>query len=208
MVLPDRIELSTSPLPMECSTTELRQHAREQNRPRRPRQAGGSCHKGPSGASTGRGPGPPKSAEIGLSAFFALRSPPIPGRSVPYRWSAGLYACSGRSFTESTIFLAVPNAMRRALAAWAVHVPSRLVYLVYSWPQNLHSNCPGMNDDQDKRGGPTGPLDSRQERLKLALRENLKRRKSQARGRSDAGSASSGHEDAALDDASGKKPVR
>src|SRR5258708_1233626 len=29
MVLPDRIELSTSPLPMECSTTELRQHARD-----------------------------------------------------------------------------------------------------------------------------------------------------------------------------------
>ena len=26
-MLPDRIELSTSPLPMECSTTELRQHA-------------------------------------------------------------------------------------------------------------------------------------------------------------------------------------
>jgi hypothetical protein len=144
----------------------------------------------------------------GFRLFFALRSPPIPGRSVPYRWSAGLDACSGRSFTESTIFLAVPNAMRRALAGWAVHVPSRLVYLVYSWPQNLHSDCPGMNDDRDKRGRPTGPQDSRQERLKLALRENLKRRKSQARGRSDAGSASSGHEDAALDDASGKKPVR
>jgi hypothetical protein len=28
-VLPDRIELSTSPLPMECSTTELRQHRRQ-----------------------------------------------------------------------------------------------------------------------------------------------------------------------------------
>ena len=27
LVLPDRIELSTSPLPMECSTTELRQRA-------------------------------------------------------------------------------------------------------------------------------------------------------------------------------------
>jgi hypothetical protein len=27
MVLPDRIELSTSPLPRECSTTELRQRA-------------------------------------------------------------------------------------------------------------------------------------------------------------------------------------
>jgi hypothetical protein len=29
MVLPDRIELSTSPLPRECSTTELRQRARD-----------------------------------------------------------------------------------------------------------------------------------------------------------------------------------
>ena len=35
MVLPDRIELSTSPLPMECSTTELRQHALDKNRPPR-----------------------------------------------------------------------------------------------------------------------------------------------------------------------------
>lgn len=32
MVLPDRIELSTSPLPMECSTTELRQHVLVKNR--------------------------------------------------------------------------------------------------------------------------------------------------------------------------------
>jgi hypothetical protein len=42
MVLPDRIELSTSPLPMECSTTELRQHARDldfKNRPKRPHMA-------------------------------------------------------------------------------------------------------------------------------------------------------------------------
>ena len=57
---------------------------------------------------------------------------------------------------------------------------------------------------QDDKGKDT----SRQDRLKLALRENLKRRKSQARGRSDAGSASSGHNDAALDDASGNKPAR
>ena len=47
--------------------------------------------------------------------------------------------------------------------------------------------------------------DSRRDRLKLALRENLKRRKSQARGRSDAG-ASSESADASLDDASGEKP--
>ena len=47
--------------------------------------------------------------------------------------------------------------------------------------------------------------DSRRDRLKLALRENLKRRKSQARGRSDP-AASSETADASLDDASGEKP--
>ena len=46
--------------------------------------------------------------------------------------------------------------------------------------------------------------DSRRDRLKLALRENLKRRKSQARGRSDAGPSESA--DASLDDAGGEKP--
>ena len=35
VVLPDRIELSTSPLPMECSTTELRQQMLVKNRPPR-----------------------------------------------------------------------------------------------------------------------------------------------------------------------------
>ena len=64
-----------------------------------------------------------------------------------------------------------------------------------------------MQDDQDKRAEKTGRdvRDSRQQRLKLALRENLKRRKSQARGRSDPG-ASSENADASLDDASGEKP--
>lgn len=45
--------------------------------------------------------------------------------------------------------------------------------------------------------------DSRRDRLKLALRENLKRRKSQARGRNDA--ASSENADASLD-TGGEKP--
>jgi hypothetical protein len=48
--------------------------------------------------------------------------------------------------------------------------------------------------------------DSRHQRLKLALRENLKRRKSQARGRSDEAAASSETEDASLDDSGGEKP--
>jgi hypothetical protein len=48
--------------------------------------------------------------------------------------------------------------------------------------------------------------DPRQDRLKLALRENLKRRKSQARGRSDAGTAPSNGGDVSPHDESGKKP--
>ncbi len=67
-----------------------------------------------------------------------------------------------------------------------------------------------MQDDKAKRDGQSGsPVkDQRQDRLKLALRENLKRRKSQARGRSDASEASSEHADASLDDAGGKQPGR
>jgi hypothetical protein len=64
-----------------------------------------------------------------------------------------------------------------------------------------------MRDDRDKREGQTGGLSkkhARQDRLKLALRENLKRRKSQARGRSD--TASSNSDDASPHDRSGKKP--
>ncbi|MEH2494887.1 hypothetical protein V1294_001366 [Bradyrhizobium sp. AZCC 1678] len=64
-----------------------------------------------------------------------------------------------------------------------------------------------MKDNQDRAAGKSdsGVKDSRRDRLKLALRENLKRRKSQARGRSDGG-ASSENADDSLDDASGEKP--
>jgi hypothetical protein len=64
-----------------------------------------------------------------------------------------------------------------------------------------------MKGDQGKGAGKNDAdvKDSRRDRLKLALRENLKRRKSQARGRSDVG-ASSETADASLDDASGEKP--
>jgi hypothetical protein len=67
-----------------------------------------------------------------------------------------------------------------------------------------------MKDDQGKlaRQGGRPATDARRDRLKLALRENLKRRKSQARGRSDPATSSSEHRDAALDDASGKEPDR
>jgi hypothetical protein len=61
-----------------------------------------------------------------------------------------------------------------------------------------------MKGNQDGTSGKSdaGVKASRRDRLKLALRENLKRRKSQARGRSDA--ASSENDDASLDTAGGK----
>jgi hypothetical protein len=61
-----------------------------------------------------------------------------------------------------------------------------------------------MKDDR-KSGEPT--KSSRQDRLKLALRENLKRRKSQAKGRSDPAAAPSEDADTSLDDA-GEEPGR
>jgi len=63
-----------------------------------------------------------------------------------------------------------------------------------------------MQDDRDRRAEKTARdvKDTRQQRLKLALRENLKRRKSQARGRSE--EASSETADVSLDDAGGGKP--
>jgi len=65
-----------------------------------------------------------------------------------------------------------------------------------------------MKDAKDKGEGQSGARgkNPRQDRLKLALRENLKRRKSQARGRSDAGTAPSNGGDVSPHDESGKKP--
>jgi hypothetical protein len=64
-----------------------------------------------------------------------------------------------------------------------------------------------MTGDQDRAAGKNDAdvKDSRRDRLKLALRENLKRRKSQARRRGEA-SASSESADASLDTAGGEKP--
>jgi hypothetical protein len=83
MVLPDRIELSTSPLPMECSTTELRQHARElkESATWPLYRRGGSCHKGTSGASTRRGSGNAKTAKNQYGALAASSIRSTPGRS-------------------------------------------------------------------------------------------------------------------------------
>jgi hypothetical protein len=71
-----------------------------------------------------------------------------------------------------------------------------------------------MKDDKHKGEGRSGVPSkndsgkaSRQDRLKLALRENLKRRKSQAKGRSDVAMTPSNGDDVAPHDVGGKNPV-
>ena len=65
-----------------------------------------------------------------------------------------------------------------------------------------------MKDGKDKgqRQSAKGAKDPRQERLKLALRENLKRRKSQARGRDDFTISSSKSDDVASAEPGEKYP--
>jgi hypothetical protein len=69
-----------------------------------------------------------------------------------------------------------------------------------------------MKDGDNKREGQSGSLkkiprqNPRQDRLKLALRENLKRRKSQARGRDDSALAPSNADDITPHDDSDKAP--
>jgi hypothetical protein len=61
-----------------------------------------------------------------------------------------------------------------------------------------------MNDEPHKREGKNPKKDPRRDRLKLALRENLKRRKSQAKGRSGVAIAPSEADDPSPHDPSGK----
>jgi hypothetical protein len=68
-----------------------------------------------------------------------------------------------------------------------------------------------MTDEKAKGGGHAKEpaknpgKDPRQDRLKRALRENLKRRKSQARGRDDSIIVPSNHDDVSPHDGDGKK---
>jgi hypothetical protein len=64
-----------------------------------------------------------------------------------------------------------------------------------------------MKDDKHKREGEAAKIakkDPRQDRLKQALRENLKRRKSQARGRGDVTTTPSNGDDASPHDGQGE----
>jgi hypothetical protein len=76
----------------------------------------------------------------------------------------------------------------------------------------MHADNSTMTDDKDKREARSGKPEKnpreghRQDRLKLALRENLKRRKSQARGRDDFAGAASNADEASLHEDGEKAP--
>ena len=182
MVLPDRIELSTSPLPMECSTTELRQHARI----RRIGQNGSyrradPCHKASARASARKARQTTKDRQNqrGWPATVFVR--PVLGRSGP--------------------------RIRRRSCRRRVFAHRGSGDIVFG--RATHKSGSMMTDDREKGEGRAGHLakkDARRDRLKEALRENLKRRKSQARGRNDITPAPSHDETAAPHDRGGEEP--
>src|SRR6185437_9623123 len=98
MVLPDRIELSTSPLPMECSTTELRQHAPDTRigPSGAPTERADPCHKAPFRASAGGGRKASKTASPGSAATCFSRLWPDPVPHIPAERLAAFFAARPR----------------------------------------------------------------------------------------------------------------
>ena len=70
----------------------------------------------------------------------------------------------------------------------------------------LHSNGSTMKEDSKSQRHSGKAKDLRHERLKQALRENLKRRKSQGRGRDDFATPSSNPDDVAAAETGKKHP--
>lgn len=85
VVLPDRIELSTSPLPMECSTTELRQHVLgQESAAKGAYQAGRYLPQAPLLCKLARPVKTRKSGRYrGRNARFRLKGPGFPPIWVP-----------------------------------------------------------------------------------------------------------------------------
>jgi hypothetical protein len=126
------------------------------------------------------------------------------GDRVPGRRDRRYFRPSAAESSPSIGLLPVPAAVPRAAETHYGRLTSGA-----GWPYRPGGPDPrdfrqaGMKDDQARREKTgTDATDLRQDRLKAALRENLKRRKSQARGRDDL--ASSDRTDASLDDADEK----
>jgi hypothetical protein len=213
LVLPDRIELSTSPLPMECSTTELRQHAPDyENRPKGPSRRADPCHKGTGFASAGRPSGVPKTAKSARNHVLSSR---FAGIGAKFRH--GIVGAGQIGLILDPISGPIMAKIREnghcPLEQWRICIYS-VTHLAHRsiLPVGRIRAGSRMTDDRDRnevqsRAPASNPKqDSRRHRLKQALRENLKRRKSQARGRGDPISRPSNGDDVAPYDDSGNKP--
>ena len=190
MVLPDRIELSTSPLPMECSTTELRQRAR----------------------ITGVG-------QIGPTRRPILATRPLLAQARGLRCAdrgGAAAACFDRAMGWPIRFPRLAARRRRLDRADHDLEFDHFAGFVAS-ARSIPSSCQWfmMTNEKDgdrpdsvtaKRTAGQAAEDSRQDRLKRALRDNLRRRKSQARARSEPTPASSPAGDGAPYDGGGSQP--
>ena len=89
MVLPVRIELTTSPLPRGCSTTELRQRGpRQKNRIACSRAGGDPCHKPRRGASARRIPSAASPTHLPCSKPFLPSTPDHAAMRVLAPWTS------------------------------------------------------------------------------------------------------------------------
>ena len=172
-MLPDRIELSTSPLPMECSTTELRQHVLgQESAAKGAYQAGRYLPQAPLLCKLASSAKAIKSGRYReQNACFGSKRPTFRGigsdiptqlASCPTRRirSISIFARSDRAGLLSCL---IPRACYRRSLVWTPMADE--------------------NDESTKQYSRQARA-SRDDRLKSALRENLKRRKLQARGRS------------------------
>ena len=171
-----------------------------ENRPKGPDRRADPCHKAPARASAGLARRPqkrPKSRRRPVAAFI---------RSIAGRSGSRFPRRARRAVTGSTENSRKPCCCRgrevgfmcpdRRLRARARHdMPPPMFGMAARW--RTHSNGSTMTDDKDEREGRAGRWRKKlqRERLKQALRENLKRRKSQARGRNETTAAPS-HDEA------------
>lgn len=145
MVLPDRIELSTSPLPRECSTTELRQQTgRRGNRPSRAATKRGRflpqglprCKRGGRVSGPRMGRRRTKSVSI-LAIMHKCLGPGLiqaGGRPVARR-IGGLPACRNLPIRAGDAGRGGTYLCRR-LRAWSLlGACSALPWLLTAWPQ-------------------------------------------------------------------------
>ena len=193
-----------------------------------PTRAGDPCHKASAGASGRPAPNAAKRGENqrwspaagfhGLNSSpirFPISSPEAAGALMGANPASAIERQAMGSQYDMTIITGSqsPDARKQ-------YQPSRVRCgkgaKVRFWPPAHRRAAPGavstsgvtMKDDKPERGGQTGTgaKDRAQQRLKQALRENLKRRKSQARQRGESALAPSNPDDPSPHPGCGKKP--